>query len=302
LSAAIWLTVSAQAAGGVLDVTAKVSNQGAGHHFPTGVSIRNALLVASATYESTPLTQLVGPTVPDWADDDVEGKQDGDYAGQPGKGFAKILQGRINGQGAVTSPVLFIDAESVLSDSEIPAGATDTTALQFAVPPQVTAGQAVHVTVKLLYRRAFRALAVTKGWTTTPQGGPIEIEVARSEFDVVVDGGATPSPTATSPVTATPTATPELPSTPTPPPAVATPSTTPVPSASLTPAETAVPTCIGDCGEDGQVTVDEVLTMVNIALGNAPVSDCLHGDSGGDGQITVDEILTAVNNALNGCG
>jgi hypothetical protein len=59
--------------------------------------------------------------------------------------------------------------------------------------------------------------------------------------------------------------------------------------------------CVGDCGEDGQVTVDEVLTMVELALGNSPVSNCPRGDSCGDDQITVDEILTAVNNALNGC-
>jgi len=59
--------------------------------------------------------------------------------------------------------------------------------------------------------------------------------------------------------------------------------------------------CEGDCGGDGQVTVDELLTMVNIALGNAEVSGCQAGDRDGGGQITVDEILTAVNNALNGC-
>jgi hypothetical protein len=41
--------------------------------------------------------------------------------------------------------------------------------------------------------------------------------------------------------------------------------------------------------------------MVNIALGNADVSACRAGDASQDGQITVDEILTAVNNALNGC-
>jgi hypothetical protein len=59
--------------------------------------------------------------------------------------------------------------------------------------------------------------------------------------------------------------------------------------------------CIGDCDESGDVTVDEILTMVNIALGNAPVADCLSGDANNDTQITVDEILSAVNNALNGC-
>jgi hypothetical protein len=50
------------------------------------------------------------------------------------------------------------------------------------------------------------------------------------------------------------------------------------------------------------VTIDELLTLVNIALGNAPASDCTLGDDNHDGHITVDEILTAVNNALNGCG
>jgi len=65
---------------------------------------------------------------------------------------------------------------------------------------------------------------------------------------------------------------------------------------------TPTPSCAGDCNGDGQVTVDEILTMVNIALGNANISTCLAGDANHDGQITIDEILTAVNNALNGCG
>jgi hypothetical protein len=41
--------------------------------------------------------------------------------------------------------------------------------------------------------------------------------------------------------------------------------------------------------------------MVNIALGNTPVTACDAGDANHDGEITVDEILTAVNNALGGC-
>jgi hypothetical protein len=58
--------------------------------------------------------------------------------------------------------------------------------------------------------------------------------------------------------------------------------------------------CVGDCKGNGQVTVDEILAMVNIALGNAGMSACETGDANHDGQITMDEILTAVNNALNG--
>ena len=58
--------------------------------------------------------------------------------------------------------------------------------------------------------------------------------------------------------------------------------------------------CVGDCKGDGEVTIDELLTMVNLALSEG-VSGCAAGDANTDGQITIDEILTAVNNALNGC-
>ena len=47
--------------------------------------------------------------------------------------------------------------------------------------------------------------------------------------------------------------------------------------------------------------MDEILTMVNIALGDAAATTCPAGDANDDNEITVDEILTAVNNALNGC-
>jgi CSLREA domain-containing protein len=59
--------------------------------------------------------------------------------------------------------------------------------------------------------------------------------------------------------------------------------------------------CVGDCNGDGHVTVDEILTMVNIALGNEICSACGAANVCDDLVITVDEILTAVNNALNEC-
>ncbi|HEX7410270.1 MAG TPA: hypothetical protein VF515_21830 [Candidatus Binatia bacterium] len=60
-------------------------------------------------------------------------------------------------------------------------------------------------------------------------------------------------------------------------------------------------TCVGDCDGNGSVTVDEILTMVNIVLGDAPLLNCEAADANHDGQVTVDKIFTAVNNALNGC-
>jgi hypothetical protein len=62
------------------------------------------------------------------------------------------------------------------------------------------------------------------------------------------------------------------------------------------------PLCVGDCDAHGQVTVDEILTLVNIALGNTEVTECSAGDANSDDVITIDEILTAVDNALSGCG
>jgi cysteine-rich repeat protein len=60
--------------------------------------------------------------------------------------------------------------------------------------------------------------------------------------------------------------------------------------------------CAGDCGRNREVTVDELLTMVNITLGTAPAYQCPAGDGNQDGTITINEIITAVNVALNGCG
>lgn len=60
-------------------------------------------------------------------------------------------------------------------------------------------------------------------------------------------------------------------------------------------------TCVGDCTNEGQVRIDDLLTLVNIALGEADISTCGAGVGTGVTQVTVDQIVTAVNNALNGC-
>ena len=63
----------------------------------------------------------------------------------------------------------------------------------------------------------------------------------------------------------------------------------------------AVADCGGDCNADHEVTVDDILTLVNIALDTADVTACSAGDANQDREITVDEILAAVNFALGGC-
>lgn len=59
--------------------------------------------------------------------------------------------------------------------------------------------------------------------------------------------------------------------------------------------------CVGDCSNDGQVTVDEIISGVVLALGTGTIDTCPAFDSNADGLVTVDEIVTAVNFALNGC-
>ena len=56
----------------------------------------------------------------------------------------------------------------------------------------------------------------------------------------------------------------------------------------------------GDCNDSSDVTVNELLIMVNIALGSADISTCRAGDADQNGEIAINEIIAAVNNALNG--
>jgi hypothetical protein len=57
--------------------------------------------------------------------------------------------------------------------------------------------------------------------------------------------------------------------------------------------------CTGDCDEDGQVSIDEVVHAVAMALGEAPIAACMDVD--GDEWVSVAEIIAAVNVALHGC-
>ena len=58
---------------------------------------------------------------------------------------------------------------------------------------------------------------------------------------------------------------------------------------------------MGDCDRDGMVTVAELVTGVDIALGTLPIDSCPAFGGDGDGQVSIDTLVKAVNNALNGC-
>ena len=146
--------------------------------------------------------------------------------------------------------------------------------------------------------------------TLTPTPTPTDTASPTPSPTATLTPTLPPSPLPTSTPTLTPsplpTSTPTLPPSPLPtstPPL--TPSSPPTFTPTVTPPSTATPTstpvCVGDCGRDGSVTIEELVKMVNIALDNALVTGCSAGDANGDGEITIDEILKAVNHTLNGC-
>src|SRR5215468_8817588 len=59
--------------------------------------------------------------------------------------------------------------------------------------------------------------------------------------------------------------------------------------------------CVGDCGSNGMVTIDEIVQGLNIALGALPISQCPAFDCAGSGRVTIDCIIQAIGAALNGC-
>jgi len=128
--------------------------------------------------------------------------------------------------------------------------------------------------------------------TDTPTATPTDTPTATPTHTPTATPSDTPTETPTETPTATPTETPTV---------APTASPTPTATPTNTPTVTATPVaCVGDCDGNRVVTVDEILTMINIALGNVRVDDCLLGNVNGD-MITVDQILMSVNFALNGC-
>jgi hypothetical protein len=58
--------------------------------------------------------------------------------------------------------------------------------------------------------------------------------------------------------------------------------------------------CVGDCAGDGEVTINDLILGVNIALGSQPVSAC-EAFANGEGEVTIAQLIQGVNNALEGC-
>jgi cysteine-rich repeat protein len=56
--------------------------------------------------------------------------------------------------------------------------------------------------------------------------------------------------------------------------------------------------CVGDCNDDGQVAINELIVGVNIALGASAVTSCPSFDTNSDESVAINELISAVNIAL----
>ncbi len=142
----------------------------------------------------------------------------------------------------------------------------------------------------------------TRTPSATPTNAPTTTTTPTATSTATPASSSTPTDTPTATTTASPTptdtatATPTEP--PTPPPSV-TPTVTSTPTATPTPTATGVP-CTGDCNADHMVSINELITGVNVILGSLPMDACPAFENP-EGTVDIVQIVKGVSNALNGC-
>jgi hypothetical protein len=148
---------------------------GAGHHVPTGVTIRNLILVVDVyDRDGVVLEKLSGPVVPNWGG--VGDPAQGNFAALPGKGYARVLVDEF-----LVENVLFTEAVAAF-DNRIPAGATDASQYTFRLPEKWQKRD-VRAVVRLYYRRAFKPLADQRKWNVPLLGNATGTRGDGSDYD-----------------------------------------------------------------------------------------------------------------------
>ncbi len=169
LENAVDLQLTSEQTGLSLTVSVAITNSSTGHHVPTGVTVRNMILLVEAWEEGgDPLTDPL-PFAGSQVVHDLGGIGDpaeGYFAGLPGKFYAKVNHDA-NGVG----PTFFTDATGIQFDNRIPALEVDTSSYQFQLPDH---DAVIHLRARLIYRRAFRFLVDAKGWTRDGHDNPLE--------------------------------------------------------------------------------------------------------------------------------
>ncbi len=166
LENAVSLDIQCSVGATEVEAVVTITNDGVGHHVPTGVTVRNMILLVEAWREQDgqPLEHTGSQLVS--ALGGVGSPAQGYYAGLPGKLFAKV-----NHDSGGSGPVFFTEAAGIQIDNRIPALGSDQTTYTFAIPE---GGGTLRVRARLIYRRAWRAVVDAKGWTQDGHGNPLE--------------------------------------------------------------------------------------------------------------------------------
>ena len=171
LSRAVTMTLSAEQRTDTLMVRAVVVNDQTGHHVPAGRPSRNMILLVNAVdTASVPMPQIGGEQVPSWGGEGDITEQN--YAGEPGKGFAKVMED-FNG----ISPAPSWRPSRILSDNRIAAFAADTSYYAYRIPEGV---EHLSISARLFYRRFY------KPWMDEKRFEIPDILMAHEALDVVV--------------------------------------------------------------------------------------------------------------------
>ncbi|MCF6248363.1 MAG: cytochrome c family protein [Desulfobacula sp.] len=155
LKTALSMEMEGQINDNILEIKVFITNTNGGHWIPTGDPMRNVMLVLSATdSDGKPLEKIKGEELPSWTG--VGKIEQGNYAGLPGKMFAKVLSDK---QGNINVP--FWKATAVLKDTRIRPKTTVTLTYQFEIENLDDEPMAE---AKLIYRPFMKSLAKIKKW------------------------------------------------------------------------------------------------------------------------------------------
>ena len=154
---AVSLTLDAEQVPEGIRVRTKVVNDKTGHHVPTDSPLRHVMLIVRAYRgDGSQLSLKAGSVLPEWCGSG--NPAEGNYAGLPGKVYAKVLEEIWTGvspSGAYWSPT------RIAMDTRLAAFQSDVGEFLFAPP----ASGDVRIEAVLLYRRAYKKLMEFKGWS-----------------------------------------------------------------------------------------------------------------------------------------
>lgn len=176
LENAVELDMQVSTSNNQVNVEVIINNTLTGHHVPTGVTVRNMILLVEAWEEGN--DPLIDPLLYSGTQiiHDLGGLGDpaqGYYAGLAGKFYAKV-----NHDASGNGPTFFTDATGIQFDNRIPANQSDVTQYTFELPNHQAN---IRVRARLIYRKAFRFLVDAKNWTEDGHGNPLA-DVAAPHF------------------------------------------------------------------------------------------------------------------------